>query len=239
MQLKIVSWNIWCGKNLSQVIEFLRTANADLIGLQEVVQDMDGSNNSAEIIAKELGYEYFFARTCTLAPSQILPEIQKPVEWGNAILSKFPFEETKAHILSDTNIRIAVQADIKAGDKTIHFFSTHLIHTHQQASEIQELQAKNLVKIIPVQDSVVVGDFNALPESNAIQIIHQTLKSADQALNQSTWSMDPNGCLVCNPHELIAKLDYIFTSQNIKTIFFETGKSHASDHVPIIGTIEV
>ena len=59
MKVKILSWNIWCGTYLDEVTEFLKNANADIIALQEVVEDERG--NLVEIIAKELGYKYVHA----------------------------------------------------------------------------------------------------------------------------------------------------------------------------------
>lgn len=37
MQLKILSWNIWCDGNFKKVSSFLAACDADIIGLQEVV----------------------------------------------------------------------------------------------------------------------------------------------------------------------------------------------------------
>ena len=44
---------------------------------------------------------------------------------------------------------------------------------HQKQSDVQELQAENLVKILPKEKTIVMGDFNALPESATIREINR------------------------------------------------------------------
>jgi exonuclease III len=70
MKLKILSWNIWCGTYLDEVIKFLKIADSDIIALQEVAEDNRG--NISEIIAKELGYKYVYTTDIDM-PLKYLP----------------------------------------------------------------------------------------------------------------------------------------------------------------------
>src|SRR3990167_7537341 len=96
MQIKILSWNIWCGTYLEEVIGFLKTADADIVALQEVSEDERG--NISEIIAKKLGYEYAHAVGMSL-PSKFLPgqksNDKRIIKFGDAILSKYKLKDSK------------------------------------------------------------------------------------------------------------------------------------------------
>ncbi len=70
-------------------------------------------------------------------------------EMGNAVFSKYPITQSKIHTLSEEKKRIAIQADINVSGTTLHIFSVHLVHTHQQPSAVQDLQAENLITILP------------------------------------------------------------------------------------------
>lgn len=228
MQLKILSWNIWYDGYFDEISKFLEFFDADIIGLQEVVLD-DPTRDIINFL-KKLGYYYVFA------PVHKIKKNGKTM--GNAVFSKYPIIKDKNHVLSETDKRIALQADIKIGENALHFFSTHLLHTHQKSSETQELQIKNLIKILPENNTVVVGDFNATPESIAIKTIGKILKNTDLNLTP-TWSVYQEGCRICNPKKVDTRLDYIFISSDIKINSSEVYQSKGSDHLPISTTIEI
>lgn len=233
MQLKILSWNIWYNGDLEKVNEFLENFNADIIGLQEVMR-VDSDVKLSKRLKEELGYKYVYA------PAFQIPINGVQTEVGNAIFSKYPIISHTIHNLSEKDNRIAVQVDIQIRDKILHVFSTHLIHTHQQPSELQELQASNLVKVLTPEKTVLMGDFNALPDSNAIKIISNVLQNTDTNL-LPTWSVYPYGCKdkTCVPGGIKYKLDNIFTSKDLQTSLFKVEESKASDHLPISVVVEI
>lgn len=241
-QLKIVSWNIFGGKNLIQIIELLRDVNADIIGLQEVLQNEGGGNNVANIIADALGYECVYETTAllTATASELLKEngIEKNMEWGNAILSKYPIINNKSYILSESHKRIALEATIKIENKNLYFFSTHLVHTHLQPSEIQVAQIENLLKVVPKKHSIIMGDFNATPESEAIQKMKKVMINTERDTSKFTWSVQSNGCRICGSIGIKYRLDYIFSTKDIRTVSSGTMDSKASDHLLIYSIIE-
>ena len=231
MQLKVLSWNIWFHGNLEKVNAELENFNADIIGLQEVML-IDKKVQISRRLTKELGYKYIYA------PAFQIPLNGVPTHIGNAIFSKHPILKSKIHNLSEAENRVAVQADVEVGDKALHIFNTHLFHTHQQPSKLQDRQASNLVKALTPERTVLMGDFNALPESNAIRIISKVLKNTDTN-SLPTWSVYPEGCKKCLPKGAIYKLDNIFISDDIKSTSFKVEESKASDHLPISAIIEV
>jgi len=229
MVIKFLSWNIWCGKNLAEITSFLENNEFNIIALQEVL-DAEGVN-TADHLASILGMQY------TYATGNTKKENGKTLNVGNAVLSKFPIITKSAHILS-TQGRVATQADIKVGHQIIHVFSTHLVHTHQQASPLQEVQAENLVKILPKEKTILAGDFNALPNSNAIHKVNAVLKNTD-IKNQPTWCLYPEGCETCKLGQVEHKLDYIFTTPDFHLKYTKVEESKASDHLAISATLAI
>jgi endonuclease/exonuclease/phosphatase family metal-dependent hydrolase len=159
-------------------------------------------------------------------------------ELGNAIFSKYPIVNSRAHKLSEEHARLAVQADIDISGTILHVFCTHLKHTHQKPMDVQNLQAKNLIKALPSDHVIVMGDFNATPESEPVKMLGAVLSNTDKVLGP-TWSVYPEGCSVCKPQALDTRLDYIFTSKDIKTSSFKIENSKGSDHLPLSVQVEL
>ena len=223
MKLKILSWNIWIKGHFDQIADFLKTSDADIIGLQEV-QDGDPERDIVGFL-KGLGYQYVFAP---------IGKAWGGKEWndGPAIFSRYKIIDSQKYTLSEQVKRTAIRADIKVRDKILHVFSTHLVHTHQQPSKEQDEQAAELLNILTSEHTIVMGDFNVTPNSTGIQNIRNVLVDSDPS-NQPTWSVYPEGCPQCNPQAIDTRLDYIFTSKDIKTTNFKVENSRGSDHLPI------
>ena len=240
MQLKILSWNIWCGTHLEGVIEFLKNADADIVALQEVCEDNRG--NLAEVIAKKLGYKYTHAVGMNF-PVRFIPgynpKDKKTIKFGTAILSKYKIVKSEVIELTKEDKRLIIKADIEVEDEIFHVFSVHLKHTHQNPSELRDLQAENLIKLAPKEKTIIMGDFNALPESSVIQKMTETFKDAEIGETTPTWSVYRDGCNVCLIGEVKYKLDYIFTSEDVKINSFKVMQSKSSDHLPISAQIEI
>jgi endonuclease/exonuclease/phosphatase family metal-dependent hydrolase len=240
MKIKVLSWNIWCGTYLDEVIEFLREADADIIALQEAC--IDDRGNIAEIIAKELGYQFTHAVEMHL-PVKFLPnyksEDPRGILFGNAILTKHQIVESNTIELTHEDKRLVAQANIKINDKVVNVYSVHLKHTHQAQSDLQDKQALNLVELASGGDTIVMGDFNSLPDSDVIQSISRVLRNTEGGVSTPTWSVYRKGCSVCLVDEVKYKLDYIFTSKELKSDSFKVHHSRGSDHLPITAIIEI
>jgi endonuclease/exonuclease/phosphatase family metal-dependent hydrolase len=227
--LKILSWNIWTDGYFDQVADFLRRSGAEIIGLQEVTND----DPKRDVIGylTNLGYESVFAPVTHAWGSTTYID-------GPAIFSKYKIAASETYILSDVDPRAAVRADIEVAGAMLHVFSTHLLHSHQQPSETQNLQVDALLKVLPSTKTVVLGDFNATPDSVPIRTMSATLRDTDQ-FSSPTWSVYPAGCSICNPQSLDTRFDYIFVTKDLHTNSFKVGRSKGSDHLPISVMIEI
>lgn len=236
-QLKVISWNIWGGKNLSEIIELLKKESADIICLQEVLADENESNSNAEIIAQALGLEWSYQPSTLLSPqiSYLLKEqkIQTSRQWGNAILSKYHIEQHRVHTLSESHKRIALEIVVNITGNDIHFFSTHLVHTNYSPIEIQINQTKNLLNILPDKLSVVCGDFNSKPETDVIRLMEERMTNTQRPYSNGAYTYTSNST------GAKSVVDYIFCTENIKVISSGAIESDASDHLPIHAIIEL
>lgn len=157
---------------------------------------------------------------------------------GNAIVSRNAIQDVRIHSLSDVKRRFLMEALIPANGEILHVFSTHLIHTHQQPSEIQELQAKRLAELIPKEHALLGADLNATPESATVGVLKHAMVSTDSAFDP-TWGVYPEGCPVCKPQAIDTRLDYLFVTKDLRFNSFKVHESKGSDHLPISVVIEV
>lgn len=161
MKFKVVSWNIWGGKHLDEVIEFLKAADADIIALQEIVRD-ERAGNSALTIAKELGFEAAYELGMKIPSAWTGParEKEEVIDFGTAIISKHKIVGSEALSLSVTKPRTAIRADIQAGDSVLHVFSVHLRHQHvrgpvPEAEALQREQVATLINLAPRERTII------------------------------------------------------------------------------------
>lgn len=229
MHLKVLSWNIWIDGDYAEMQRILTLENADIIGLQEV-KDNDPERPILTHLAS-LGYESIFMPVEKTWGGKIYRD-------GPAILSRYPIVSSQSHDLSRENNRGAVQANIQIGDTQMHVLSTHLLHTHQKDSPVQNEQADSLLKISPRERTIIVGDFNATPGSYPIRKISEVFANTDSS-NAATWSTHLNGCNVCKIDTPQIRLDYIFASKDLAYSNAKVGYSTASDHLPISVEIRI
>jgi len=242
MKIKVISWNIWGGKYLDQVISFLKEADVDIIALQEVIEDDDGGN-TALTISKVLGYECVFNLGTSMSSKWSGPERspEKIINFGNAVISRHKIISSTNHHLSDK--RIAVRADIQIGTSVLHAYSIHLKHQHvekpdPQSGLRQKEQINTLLKVLPLEKTVVMGDFNSQQGSYPILAMNKSFVDSEKGVPTPTWMVYKEGCSICPP-KVEYKFDYIFTSKEIKVVSFNVSDSKASDHLPVSAVIEI
>ncbi len=228
MQLKILSWNIWCDGDFEKTCEFLRASNADIIGLQEVIPE-DKARDVTSYLSG-LGYEY------AISPKSVTFDDGRTIT--TAVFSKVMMLQEKPHTLLAGSPQQA-EMSIVVGDRVFHIFSIHLKHTHQQEADIQKVQVESLLATLPKENVIVMGDFNATPEMTPIKQMHEVLTDTD-SLELPTLNAQLFDCKTCDRALLpAAKLDYIFVSPDVRAHSFEVLKSDASDHLPVSAILEL
>lgn len=230
MKIKILSWNIWCYSDLKKVANFLQSSNADIICLQEVLPK-DKNLNIIKFLSK-LGYSHYYDNSIKIEKDG------KMVNMGNATFTKYKMFVNKTHILSKKESRIALESTIEIKGNVLHIFNVHLTHAHLKHSLERDKQMDRLIKQLPKEKTLVMGDFNCLPDSTTIQKINTVLINTDSGLSP-TWSVYKEGCEVCKLEGIINKLDYIFASEDLNILESKVENSKASDHLPVSVIVEV
>jgi endonuclease/exonuclease/phosphatase family metal-dependent hydrolase len=228
MKVTLMSWNIWGGIMLPGLAEYLSHSPADIIALQEV-QEEEGTN-TAEKLALAVGYRvsYLF--------SAEYPWEGKMTRRGNAVLSKYPITATHRYELSSIRPRTALGTDILIGDMTIHIVSAHLVPNFPDTPHLQREQVTVLLGALGGNNTIIMGDFNATPESESIQLMGRHFHDTDHR-QLPTWCLYPDGPGTAKKESVTAKYDYIWATDDLTLTNFAVGDSMASDHLPVSATL--
>lgn len=174
--VKVATLNIWnrfgpWEERLVAIRARLTELAPDVIGLQEVLKSTQGDRlDQAALVSQGLGYH---AAWGIASESHGFPV-------GNAVLSKWPIARTEVFPLpsggSDED-RSLVFAEIDAPFGKFPFFVTHLNwklhHGHVRQAQVRFV-TDTIARLCPIGATfppVVVGDFNAEPESDEIRFL--------------------------------------------------------------------
>jgi len=152
--------------DLEAIAQVIKRTKADLVALQEVDVHTERSGkdlNEAKELAKATGMFFFFVKTID----------HQGGDYGIAILSKYPFLDSASFMLpnkegvgGEPRGVASVSVEPKPGKK-LRFICTHLDFTKGNA----QVQAQEINRIFQDEKlpAVLCGDFNATPESEALQ----------------------------------------------------------------------
>lgn len=245
MEFKVLTYNIMHGLDykkllnkeriidLDKICEIIKKSNPDIIGLNEVYNDIEEkiSVPQAQYIASKLGYQYYyFGKAIT---------IHETIEYGNAIISKYPIKNIKKHMIEDPKIkdedvyyetRNIIECEIEINDVSYKTFVTHIgLAKSEQKNGIDKL--KSLIKDEKV---FIMGDFNMEEDNENIislsKLVDNTSYLIDDSIkgNKLTYpSINPK-----------IKIDYIFT-KNINVKQVQVIKEVGSDHYPVEIVVEI
>ena len=185
-RLRILNLNIWNRKGpwetrITRIREGITRLSPDVVGLEEVL--FDGDKTQADEIREGLGYEAAFGMAHDLGGG---------AHFGNAVLSRFPIEHRAVFPLptaGDDERRALLATSILTPFGRLPFFVTHLNWKNHDgvAREAQVVAiADHVWRLAPVAragvgmdlPAVLVGDFNAMPESAEIRFL-KGLQSLD------------------------------------------------------------
>ena len=166
-QLKILSYNIrWrSGDDLKNMIKLLKDdpeiGGASILALQEVdrAKKRSGNNNTAKVIADELGLHYAWA-----APPSAKPSDEE--ETGVAILSVYPLSDVKRIVLPNPGPgkrrRVALGATIEIENRQWRIYSAHAETRIKFGKKLEQFKAvlDDLAHYPPNTPAMIMGDFN-------------------------------------------------------------------------------
>ncbi|RZJ01986.1 MAG: hypothetical protein EON90_01335 [Brevundimonas sp.] len=160
--LKLVTFNIWHDRGdwtarRPLLIEAIRAENADVIALQEVLQDAATNlPNQAETVAAALGPDY-------RAVFSSVDADDAPRRFGNAILTRRPIvthDFVKLRPLEDYRTALRVRIDVEG--RPVDIVTAHLAW-QPDAGAVRTEQLAHMMDWIPEDGTplVVMGDLNA------------------------------------------------------------------------------
>jgi endonuclease/exonuclease/phosphatase family metal-dependent hydrolase len=173
VSLKVVSLNMLHGIPLFRDLELrvsliageIKRLDADVAILQEVPWTIK-TGNVAEVLGKQLGYNYLYVRAN--GNKHLIT-----FEEGEAILSRYPlkdviFTELRPRVdLFQHRMVLGATAVTPWGE--IRFFGTHLTHSNPGINVKQLSALRNFVETNTQGMAIVGGDFNAKADSAQIR----------------------------------------------------------------------
>jgi endonuclease/exonuclease/phosphatase family metal-dependent hydrolase len=247
-RMKLVQLNIWQGRFLDQIVAFLEREQPDILCMQEVYS----SKLDTPLLPFFAGLEHvqkaFPEYHVFFSPTHQMDVMGEAVAMGNAILSKFPLENTETIFINGefheltvsnshgTNTRNLQRAEVViAPDKRLSIVNHHgYWEPSPIGSEItiQKMQhVADILKETP-QPLIFTGDLNISYASPAIKPVQELLKGLSQEYEVAT-TLSQFGKVAGVP------CDHIFISADIIEQSFMVKDVLVSDHLPLILQFEL
>ncbi len=237
--ITILQWNILFTVPFEKTLTYLKTINADILCLQEVTSDssFNPGVNIPDQLAQALSMKYYYE------PCRYLKAGRWFIRDGNGIFSKFPILLKQSQILSQEGFEFAlerkvlrkyVEAEIAISDnQTLTVATTHLSWFFPTRSHIQmrEKEAVRLGEIVATKRErfVITGDFNASPGFSSVKNVSAFLRASELDYRKPTWVLKHFEKL-----GIRRRLDYAFTTQDLRVIRTEILPPGPSDHCPVL-----
>ncbi|MBO5199247.1 MAG: endonuclease/exonuclease/phosphatase family protein [Lachnospiraceae bacterium] len=237
MKIKVMSFNVQhCMNYISRKIDFdcfadaIREVGADIVGLNEIRgegEDREEYQEQAKILAEKLGFHYYFAEAI---------KFQGVNPYGNALISRYPIVSVEKVMVPDPEVRgydgyyetrclLKAKLDVNGERLTVC-----VIHFGLNPDE-KENAAATVLKSIEDEKCVLMGDFNMTPDNPLFDPIRARLYDTAELFKEPLLS-----CPSDFPTE---KIDYIFTSRDIKVHSADIPAMIVSDHRPYLAEIEL
>lgn len=220
----------------------IKSLNTDIIGLQEVI--VSKNKNELDEIARNAGMHYVFSKDSSL----------NDMDFGTAILSKYPIIKYKFYKLPDANeaeTKHLLVAEIKHPDFKLPIFVFNIHPDWRYDDEVRTKQVSYINNFpgdnwtltdefpeIVTSIMILVGDFNDVDGSHAL---HQLDMYWNPMINSKIT--DDRTWPAANP---MIGVDHIFTTKNQKWEVLKTYIPNkdsdwksinwplVSDHIPVV-----
>ena len=248
--LKFIQINIYKGRYLNSLLDFLKSQEPDIISMQEVTA---GELNLCD---RNLDLFKYFKKELGL--NGVVDKVTRPADakdsyLGNAVFSRF--EITNSEVLALKTFegitlakidmvenfplfsRHLISAECTVYGRKVHAISWHGAWTAPPTDTDETLrQAKEVAAFLKnLKGSFILGcDMNAVPQGKTAGLINRV----DNNLMMNSGVLQTNHPKI---HKIAPRgflIDYIFTSPHFKLKKLEVPEVTISDHLPVIAELE-
>jgi endonuclease/exonuclease/phosphatase family metal-dependent hydrolase len=232
--LRVATYNIHRCRGLdgrtspARVADVIRSIDADVVALQEVVGASATTPGHAEELGALLGMGW------VMAPARHL----RGALFGNVVLSRLPIRDHSQYDLSwkTCEARCCQRADIAIGDDTLHLYNVHLgtafLERRYQAARLTAFVHDKRVG----KPKIVLGDFNEWMRGLATTMLSERLQSIDLRSHLQRRRTYPGVFPVLH-------LDHIYYEGTVEVVKLELPRTRlslmASDHLPLVAELKV
>ncbi|SMC51917.1 endonuclease/exonuclease/phosphatase family protein [Rhizobium sp. RU36D] len=210
--------------DVARIAKVIASCNADIIALQEldVGRLRTGLVDQAEAIAAEVRMTSHFHPALHVEDEQ----------YGDAILTALPSVTVRSQALpSIGETRGAIWVRVTVAGREVNIFNTHFgLRRRERLLQADELLGPDWLdsdacKGVP---TIVTGDFNAVPRSQAFRKLASRLRTGDVRRMRATF---PSGFP-------LLRLDHVFHTEGIELLELAPVMTPlarvASDHLPLL-----
>ena len=232
--LRVATYNIHRCRGLDgrtrpqRIAAVLRTIDADVVALQEVVGAGPRGGGHAEELGAMLGMGW------VMAPAREL----RGHQFGNAVLSRFPIMHHVEHDLSwkTCEPRRMQRVDIAVHGSTLHLYNVHLgtaiLERRHQAQRLASMVSDRHV----AGPKLVVGDFNEWMRGLATKMLSERLNTVDLRNHLQRRRTYPGLFPILH-------LDHIYYAGRVEIVGIELPRTRlslvASDHLPLVADVRI
>jgi endonuclease/exonuclease/phosphatase family metal-dependent hydrolase len=234
--VRVLSYNLHFGfdvtgwSRLEQTASTIEASGAEVVGLEEVSRGwyINGSTDMLSWLQRRLRMPYV-----------VFGGASDPI-WGNAILSRHPITASGVVPLPRAGVplrRNFIWAVIALGNgQTLRVISTHL---HQvEGPKGAPARLAQVPKLLSgwarAPTTVVMGDFNATPDSREVAMLRA-------AGLRDAWAMagsPPAEELTYASNRRYERIDYLWVSPDLRASAFTATTTTASDHRGVAVTVQ-
>ena len=219
-KITVMTYNMQQGSHVSgkrnyrQQLEFLRSINPDIIGLQEcdTPRPSAGFVDSVRYFAEQLGYHAYYGPNTTAGT------------YGTAILSRYPISNPRTfYTFSDVDEVGSAVAEVKIKGETILFFSNHPAGSDRVMNDFVDAVMAESGKHKHV---IAVGDYNFTAREPYYAKLSSAIRDSAEKLGEDKVNKYGSG------KNLADQIDHIFISDSIEVLeshYLEPPKSE-TDH---------